>query len=42
VENCTFWLDLKILARTVVKVFAREGIGHGEEATMPWFTGSRG
>jgi len=42
VENCSFWLDLKILARTVVKVFAREGIGHGEEATMPWFTGSRG
>ncbi|HLS67963.1 MAG TPA: sugar transferase [Kiloniellales bacterium] len=42
VENCSFWLDLKILARTLVKVFAREGIGHGEEATMPWFTGSRG
>lgn len=42
VENSSFWLDLKILARTVVKVFAREGIGHGEEATMPWFTGSRG
>ena len=42
VENCSFWLDLKILARTVVKVFAREGIGHGQEATMPWFTGSRG
>ncbi len=41
IENCSFVLDLKILARTLIKVFTREGISHGEEATMPWFTGSR-
>lgn len=41
VENCSLLLDLRILAGTVAKVFARHGIGHGDEATMPWFTGSR-
>ncbi|WP_366556752.1 sugar transferase [Aquibaculum sediminis] len=42
VDNCSFLVDVKILLRTLVRVFARDGIGHGEEATMPWFTGSRG
>ncbi|MDF2095822.1 sugar transferase [Aquibaculum arenosum] len=42
VDNCSFLVDVKILLRTLVRVFARDGIGHGEEATMPWFTGSHG
>lgn len=39
VDNQTLWLDLKILFLTVKKVFFREGISHGAEATMPKFTG---
>lgn len=42
VDNGSFFLDVKILLRTLGRVFARDGIGHGEDATMPWFTGSRG
>lgn len=41
VDNQSFWLDLKILALTVKKVFVREGISAAGEATMPKFTGSR-
>ena len=40
VDNQSFWLDLKILALTVKKVFVREGISAAGEATMPRFTGS--
>jgi lipopolysaccharide/colanic/teichoic acid biosynthesis glycosyltransferase len=40
VDHRSLWLDLRILAMTVRKVFARDGIGHGGEATMPKFTGS--
>lgn len=40
VDNQSFWLDLKILARTVKKVFVREGISAAGEATMTYFTGS--
>lgn len=40
VDNRSFWLDLKILFLTVRKVFVREGIDHGSEATMPKFSGS--
>lgn len=39
VENYTFWLDLKILFLTVVKVFKREGINQKGEATMEEFMG---
>ncbi|NLW44484.1 MAG: sugar transferase [Syntrophomonadaceae bacterium] len=39
VNNCSFWLDMKILAMTVVKVFKREGISAEGEATMPEFMG---
>ncbi len=42
VEHCSLWLDLKILALTVVKVFRREGISAEGHATMPTFTGSKG
>ena len=40
VDNRTFWLDLKILWRTVKKVLVRDGISAEGEATMPRFIGS--
>lgn len=42
VDNQSFWLDLRILALTVVRVLRREGISAPGEATMPRFTGSGG
>ena len=39
VDNCSFWLDVKILFMTLVKVFTREGISAVGEATMPEFMG---
>lgn len=39
VENRTLWLDIKVLILTVWKVIRRDGISHGEDATMPKFTG---
>lgn len=41
VEHQSFWLDLRILATTVRKVVAREGISALGEATMSEFMGSR-
>lgn len=40
VDNRSFWLDLKILALTVKKVFVREGISAAGEVTAAKFTGS--
>jgi lipopolysaccharide/colanic/teichoic acid biosynthesis glycosyltransferase len=40
VENRSFWLDLRILGRTMMKVFRREGISRAGHATMPEFMGS--
>ena len=40
VDHRSFWLDMKVLAMTVVKVFRREGINQAGEATMTRFTGS--
>jgi len=40
VDNRSFWLDLKILFLTVVKVLKREGISAEGHVTMPKFTGS--
>jgi lipopolysaccharide/colanic/teichoic acid biosynthesis glycosyltransferase len=40
VENRSLWLDIKILARTILNVFARHGISAADNATMPEFTGS--
>lgn len=40
VDNCSLWLDVKILFMTVFKVFKREGISAEGEATMPEFMGS--
>lgn len=42
VDNQSFWLDLKILWMTVVKVFRREGISQEGQATMERFTGNGG
>ena len=39
VDNKSFWLDLKIIALTVKKVFVREGINAAGEATMSKFSG---
>ena len=41
VDNRSFWLDLRIIFQTIVKVLKREGISHPGEATMAKFTGSR-
>jgi lipopolysaccharide/colanic/teichoic acid biosynthesis glycosyltransferase len=40
VQHASLRLDLHILLGTVSAVLRREGIGHGEEATMTRFTGS--
>lgn len=37
VENQSFWLDLKILFMTIVKVFKRSDINHSEQIAMPRF-----
>lgn len=39
VDNASLALDVRILVLTLRKVAAREGIGHGEDATMPKFRG---
>jgi sugar transferase EpsL len=39
VDNRSLWLDIKILAITIWKVFRREGISAQGEATMPEFMG---
>jgi lipopolysaccharide/colanic/teichoic acid biosynthesis glycosyltransferase len=41
VENQSFWLDMKILALTVGKVLARDGISNDGHETMPIFKGTR-
>lgn len=41
VENQSFWLDIKILLKTVKKVFFKEDINAEGEATMSKFTGSQ-
>ena len=40
VDNLSFWLDLKILALTVRKIIAHEGISQAGQATMEEFRGS--
>lgn len=39
VDNCSFWLDLKIFFLTIKKVFIREGISQKGQATMEFFNG---
>lgn len=40
VDNRNFWLDLRILAQTLVKVFRRENISGEGQATMARFEGN--
>jgi sugar transferase EpsL len=40
VDNQSFWLDLKILALTLKRVFLRNGVSAPGEATMPKFKGN--
>ncbi len=42
VDNQSFWLDIKILWMTLIKVFKREGISQVGHSTMPVFKGSGG
>jgi len=39
VDNVSFWLDLKILFKTAIKVFIREGINSKKNVTMERFRG---
>ena len=41
VDNRSLWLDVQILALTVLAVLGRKGISAAGEATMPPFTGSQ-
>jgi lipopolysaccharide/colanic/teichoic acid biosynthesis glycosyltransferase len=40
VEHHNLWLDLKIILKTLIKVFRREGISQGGQATVEPFLGS--
>jgi lipopolysaccharide/colanic/teichoic acid biosynthesis glycosyltransferase/glycosyltransferase involved in cell wall biosynthesis len=40
VDHRSFWLDVKIIAKTIAKVFLREGISQNGHATMPEFIGN--
>jgi lipopolysaccharide/colanic/teichoic acid biosynthesis glycosyltransferase len=40
VDHWSLWLDAKILALTVQRVFLREGISSDKHATMPNFMGT--
>ncbi len=42
VDNQSFWLDIKILWMTLIRVFKREGISQDGHSTMPVFKGSGG
>ncbi|AZV45330.1 sugar transferase [Peribacillus asahii] len=42
VENRSFWLDIKILFMTVLKVFKSEGISQTGHVTIEKFKGSKG
>ncbi|GHS90051.1 hypothetical protein AGMMS49957_14750 [Synergistales bacterium] len=40
VDHQSFWLDIKIIFKTVLKILKREGISAPGDATMPRFMGS--
>jgi lipopolysaccharide/colanic/teichoic acid biosynthesis glycosyltransferase len=42
VDHRSFWLDLRILCLTALKVLSSEGMNQPGHATMPRFTGNRG
>ena len=41
VDHRSFWLDMRILFLTLIKVFKREGISHTGDVAMPRFTGNK-
>lgn len=41
VDNHNFWLDIKIIALTAIKILRREGVNAKESASMPQFLGSK-
>lgn len=41
VDNQSFWLDLKIIGRTILNILKREGISQQGQATMEEFSGSK-
>ncbi len=41
VENRSFFLDLKICILTLFRIVKRNGVGHGDQPTMPRFTGTK-
>jgi sugar transferase EpsL len=40
VDHRSFWLDLKIVGLTVLRILQRKGVRHGSHPTMPEFLGS--
>jgi len=40
VDHWSLWLDIKILAMTILNVVLRKGINHNATETMPFFQGS--
>jgi hypothetical protein len=40
VDHWSFWLDVKIIAKTIAKVSLGEGISQNGHATMPEFIGN--
>ena len=40
VEHCSLWLDIKIIFKTIKKVFIREGISSNSSVTMDFFDGN--
>jgi len=42
VDHQSFWLDIKIILMTIVKVFKKEGINQYGQATVEAFTGNKG
>ncbi|MDY0093673.1 MAG: sugar transferase [Candidatus Vecturithrix sp.] len=42
VDNQSFWLDIKIVFLTILKIFKREGINQAGQATMEEFMGTDG
>src|SRR5690554_5226984 len=42
VDHQSIWLDLKILLKTIKKVYKRDGISHAGDVAMPKFKGSGG
>jgi lipopolysaccharide/colanic/teichoic acid biosynthesis glycosyltransferase len=41
VDHRSYWLDLRIIGRTILTVLRRDGIAHPDHATMDKFRGTR-